>query len=580
MTARHLFENPEIRPSDISSEHFIRLLEMQSNLLGIAAATHETQGLTEKLCLLAEQLEPESVASIMLRNEADGKMYVHAGPSLPTEAIDALNGLDVGSGSCGNVVAHDEEMYVCNTMEDRRWDNVREFAVQFNVMACWAAPVRNDINEVIGSFALSSFQRREPNAFQKTLLKICASIAGILIQKEKYQQRNREWETEVLKLQKLESIGVLAGGIAHDFNNLLGIITGNIDMALRGVNENSKMHHFLSSAEKAASNAIHLTGQLLTFSKGGIPVKKPSNIRQIVRESADFVLHGSNVNLKFNCQCNNCNRNGMEWVAEVDNGQISQVIQNLVINARQAMTDRGAITVRCNLVNHAEGDTKNIIKPGAYFKIDIEDTGPGIEEDIIDKIFDPYFTTKPNGNGLGLAITHAIVRKHGGHILADSTGDGARFTVYLPATSNPSKHEIRNVIDINKLQVRHKGRVLVVDDQEMLREVARAMLEDLGYEVVEAEEGRHAVEIYKISLDRNDPIDLTIMDLTMPKGMDGKDATRRILSINPDAKIVVCSGYSTDSAMSNYSDYGFQAAISKPYKLEELDETLSAVMWR
>ena len=578
MTARHLFENPDIQLSDISSEHFMRLLEMQSNILGIAAATHETQGLTEKLCLLAEELEPESVASIMLRNETDGQMYVHAGPSLPAEAIEALNGLDVGSGSCGNVVAHDEEMYVCNTMEDRRWDNVREFAVQFNVMACWAAPVRNDNNEVIGSFALSSFQRRNPNVFQKTLLRICASIAGILIQKEKYLQRNKEWETEVLKLQKLESIGVLAGGIAHDFNNLLGIITGNIDMALRGVNENSKTLRFLSCAEKAAYNAKHLTGQLLTFSKGGIPVKKPGNIKQIVHESADFVLHGSNVNLKFNCQCYNCDSNGMGWIAEVDNGQISQVIQNLVINARQAMIEGGVITVSCNLVTHAEGDTKNIIKPGAYFKIDIEDTGPGIEKDIIDKIFDPYFTTKPTGNGLGLSITYAIVRKHGGHILADSTSDGARFTVYLPAISNPSKHEISIVTEINKSQIRHKGRVLVVDDQEMLREVARAMLEDLGYEVVEAEEGRQAVELHKTSLESNDPIDLTIMDLTMPKGMGGKDATKHILSINPDAKIVVCSGYSTDSAMSKHSDYGFRAAISKPFKFEELDETLSAVM--
>lgn len=581
MTERHLFTNPEIKQSHVSPEKFERLLELQSNILGMAASSCDCTGLAEKLCLLAEQLEPESVASIMLRNQSDNCMYVHSGPSLPIEAIEALNGLAVGKGSCGNVVAHNDEMFVSNTLQDKRWDDLRGFAEKFNVLSCWASPVRNDANEVIGSFALSSFQVSEPNSFQQTLLRICASIAGILIQKEKYLEQSKELEKESLKSQKLESIGVLAGGIAHDFNNLLGIIIGNLDLAIHKTDQHSKVRAYLESAERASSKAIHLAQQLLTFSKGGSPVKKPTNIKTLLHESAKFVLHGSNVSLEFNCrQCDACDNHQPSWRADLDSGQISQVVQNLVLNARQAMQDGGRIKITCDLVSNTDDDNTLFLRPGDYFKIDIEDTGRGIPEDIIDKIFDPYFTTKAGGSGLGLSLAYSIINKHGGHIYTRSTaGEGACFTIYLPAKYQTAA-DLNDIYDEkSQSTTQHKGRVMIVDDQEMIREVAHAMLEELGYEVIHAEEGSVAIDMYKSAMTGSNPIDLTIMDLTIPGGMGGKEAVKEILALEPNAKIIVCSGFSTDSVMSRYKEFGFQAAINKPYKFEELEKTITTVMY-
>jgi CheY-like chemotaxis protein len=317
---------------------------------------------------------------------------------------------------------------------------------------------------------------------------------------------------------------------------------------------------------------------LLTFSKGGAPVKKPANIKALFQESADFVLQGSNVNLEFNCLCNACDGSNKPWIAEVYSGQISQVVRNLVLNARQAMPDGGAIKITCKLINHIHDDKKLFLKPGNYFLISLEDNGPGIPEGIIDKIFDPYFTTKAEGNGLGLSLTHSIIKKHGGHISAHSkAGQGACFTVYLPAHTGIANMDTV-VHRCPASSHKHKGRIMVVDDQEMLREVASAMLEELGYEVVQAEEGRSAIAMYKKALKSENPIDLTILDLTIPGGMGGKETVREILSIKPDAKVIVCSGYSTDSAMARYKDFGFRAAINKPYKFEDLEEAIISVL--
>lgn len=573
MTDKNTFINSVTDFSPIRQSDFDELLELQSSILGVAASNNDCLELMNQLCIMAEKLTPDSVASIMLYEKSENRLYVHAAPSLSPEAVEALNGLQVGFGSCGNAVYHDEAMYVSNTRKDSRWCETISFAEVFNVSACWSVPFHNGNNEVIGTFALSSFEVREATNFQRKLLDTCAHIAGILLQKEMYLEQSALWEKETIKSEKLESIGVLAGGIAHDFNNLLSIVIGNLEMAGRAISAHSKAHLSLSSAEKATRRAAELTQQLLTFSKGGDPVKKLSDLREIVRDSAEFVLHGSGVALSFDCQCDP----DEILMSAIDDGQISQVVQNLVINARQAMSNRGDIKITFSSASILSDDDNSKLKAGRYHKIAVQDSGPGVPAEDIDKIFDPYFTTKSEGSGLGLALSFSIIKKHDGYLYVEAEeGIGSCFTIYLPASDACYEDLCKDVGSLSN--VSSKGRILIMDDQEMLHEVAEAMLEELGFQVVHADDGVEAVEKYRQAIMGTEQIDLVIMDLTIPGGMGGKDAVQEILSFDADAKVIVCSGYSNDSVMSQYDEYGFKGALSKPYNLDELEKTISKAL--
>ena len=574
MTERSLFTNTVEDHSPIVQSEFDELLELQNSILGVSVSNDNCKELLVKLCLMAEQLTPDSVASIMLYEKYDGKLYVHTAPSIPQEAIDALNGLQVGCGSCGNAVYHDEAMYVNNTLDDNRWCETRTFAETFKISACWSIPFYNESNEIFGTFALSSFEVRDATNFQRKLLDTCASIASVLLQKEKYLEQKALWEKETLRAEKLESIGVLAGGIAHDFNNLLGIVIGNLEMTDRVLDPDSKAANYITAASKASKRAAELTQQLLTFSKGGDPVKKLGDVVEVVRESAEFVLHGTGVALTFECSCEEGDN---VLVADIDNGQISQVVQNIIINARQAMNDEGAIHITFSDVETVPGISEASMSAGHYYKVEIHDTGSGIPDDIIDKIFDPYFTTKSGGSGLGMASSFSIVKKHDGFLFAESEeGNGTCFTLYLPASDSLPAEKPDNVVNINKSKV--KGRVMIMDDQEMLHEVAEAMLEELGYQTVHALDGIEAIEKYRERSVGSEPIDVVIMDLTIPGGMGGEEAVQGVLSIDDNAKVIVCSGYSNDSVMARFADYGFKGALSKPYNIDELDSMLSQMM--
>jgi len=236
-------------------------------------------------------------------------------------------------------------------------------------------------------------------------------------------------EEEILKVKKLESVGVLAGGIAHDFNNILTAILGNISLALISGNLDEKTRKRLTEAEKASVRAKDLTQQLLTFSKGGEPIRETAPIADLIRDSADFVLHGSNVSCRYLLPDD-------LWLADVDRGQISQVIQNLIINAKHAMPDGGIIEVEAKNTESLIPPDRALPGPNRYIRITISDHGAGIPANLIDKIFDPYFTTKEKGSGLGLAISHGIITKHDGFISVRSKqGEGTTFTIYLPAST-------------------------------------------------------------------------------------------------------------------------------------------------
>jgi len=371
-------------------------------------------------------------------------------------------------------------------------------------------------------------------------------------------------QEELLKAKKLESVSVLAGGIAHDFNNILAAILGNINLALIFTEEDDKRHKLLSQAEKASLRAKDLTQQLLTFSKGGEPVKTIASIGEIIRDSADFVLRGSK------SRCDYHFAEGL-WPVKIDSGQIGQVIQNIIINAFHAMPEGGVIDVTCANYDKAQGDAL-LNQTESYIKITIKDSGIGIPPTLIDKIFDPYFSTKHEGSGLGLAISHSIINKHGGHIMVDSVqGEGSTFAIYLPALEG---EKIGEPQEGKPLQIRDSGKVLVMDDEEMIRSIADEMLSHLGFHVVLAKDGAESIDFYKKEMEADTPFDFVIMDLTVPGGMGGKEAVKKILQIEPKAKVIVSSGYSNDPIIANFIDYGFSGAIIKPFQLKNLQEVI------
>ena len=377
-------------------------------------------------------------------------------------------------------------------------------------------------------------------------------------------------QKELLKIRKLETVGVLAGGIAHDFNNIIAAIMGNIELAQYSLKPSEKAYRQLDNAIKACARAHELSLQLLTFSKGGSPVKKRTSLPELIKESADFVLHGSRIICHYAFPPD-------LWPAEIDRGQISQVIQNLVLNSIHAMPQGGNLEISCSNFSDPELLKKLNLPLGRYVRIEIRDSGTGIPEQIIDKIFEPYFSTKHTGSGLGLAIVHSIISKHGGTIRVESgPGQGTTFTILIPACLDHEEDDQKeNAGHLEKTD--RKAVVLVMDDDDMVRTLASEILRTLGHEAIEASNGEEAVEIYKNRMKDHEPIDLLIMDLTVPGGMGGVEALEELLKIDPNVKAVVASGYSNDPVMSHYQKYGFAAALLKPYTIKEVSEVISFV---
>ena len=369
-------------------------------------------------------------------------------------------------------------------------------------------------------------------------------------------------EEEQLKVQRLESLGVLAGGIAHDFNNLLTAVLGNISLWKHqkemGLEGSLGQEQLLEETVKAITRARGLTEQLLTFSRGGRPVKKLVALRQLLTEAVSFALSGSNVEPCFDIAEDLLD-------AELDEGQFVQVVDNLVINARQAMPAGGRLEIKAGNCVRGAG--------GQFVRIVFTDSGSGIPRPNLSKIFDPYYSTKKEGKGLGLAVVYSIVSRHEGHIEVESEpGKGASFAIYLPASVRRSeKIEAKAAPEVKGLKV------LVMDDDESVRTVAQRMLAWLHCSVITACDGEQALLIYEQHLRQDDPIDIVIMDLTVPGRMGGKEAMGRLRALDPQVKAVVSSGYSNDPILSSYRDYGFQAVLTKPYDLKELQLVLATL---
>ena len=389
-------------------------------------------------------------------------------------------------------------------------------------------------------------------------------IVGVVLVFRDVTEKSRIDE-ELTKARKLESVGVLAGGIAHDFNNILTAILGNITLAAHLVSAEKEPYSLLLAAEKAAVRAKSLTQQLLTFSRGGEPVREAASVVEIIRDSATFVLHGGNVKCRFSIPDD-------LWLADIDPGQISQVIQNIIINSRQAMPEGGEIEIACENFEKVPGIPLPL-EEGRYVRILVTDGGVGIPEKILDRIFDPFFSTKQEGSGLGLAITHSIIRKHHGHIAVSSTpGEGSAFDIYLPVAP-PTAGERGGKEEAAEGEFKG-GRVLVMDDEEPVRNLLQSSLSHLGCEVLTAADGAEAISLYRQALENNERIDIVILDLTVPGGMGGREAIGELLALDPDARVIVSSGYSNDPVIARFSDHGFRGVLIKPYRLTELKSAL------
>ncbi|MFH1147603.1 MAG: response regulator [Pseudomonadota bacterium] len=378
----------------------------------------------------------------------------------------------------------------------------------------------------------------------------------------------KQLEAERIKASKLESIGVLAGGIAHDFNNILTAILGNITLAKLYSKPTDKIYDKLVDSERACLRAKDLTGQLFAFSKGGGPVKKTVSIDKLIKDTALFAVRGSNVQCRLSIEKD-------LWPVDVDESQIAQVINNIVINAEQAMPGGGTIEVTAaNSVVRPEDNLP--LKDGPYVKISVEDHGTGISREHLSRVFDPYFTTKQEGSGLGLTVSYAIVKNHNGFIDVESdVGVGTTFHVFLPASVQEIEERI--VTERGEI-VRGKGKILVMEDEELVRVVIGHMLAHLGYSVEYAGDGKQAIEQYLHAKSQGNPFDAVIMDLTIPGGMGGREAIRRLRDLDSEVKAVVSSGYSNDPIMSDYENYGFKAVIAKPYRIEDLSRVLHEVV--
>ncbi|MBM3463151.1 MAG: response regulator [Armatimonadetes bacterium] len=370
-------------------------------------------------------------------------------------------------------------------------------------------------------------------------------------------------QSERLKNQQIEMMAVLAGGLAHDFNNFLTTVSLNLHLVKRRSN-NVDTVAIIEDIERALGRARDLTQQFLTFSKSGAPVLKTTCVSHLIRESASFAVRGSNVLCRFDLPED-------LWSAAIDDAQISQVLNNAIINAEQSMPHGGCITVRAHNVDLAA--RMDELPPGRYVCVSIEDEGTGMSPETQERIFQPYFTTKKKGAGLGLASAKSIIRSHGGAIKVEShEGEGSRFDIYLPASVNRPEEEPEP--DDERTG---RGRVLVMDDDDQIRKALSPVLHELGYESQFASDGSEAIDAFQRAREDAVPFDAVIMDLTVPGGMGGREALRHLLALDPQVKVIASSAYANDDVARNPTAYRFTAFLRKPYSVPELSVTLSTV---
>jgi two-component system cell cycle sensor histidine kinase/response regulator CckA len=388
------------------------------------------------------------------------------------------------------------------------------------------------------------------------------------------ETERKRMEGHLLKSQKMEAIGTLVGGVAHDFNNILMAIVGNISLAQMHTTPGDNIFERLVEAEKACLRAKELTQKFMAFSEGERPVKKAGSVSGPLRDSVTLTLSGSNVRCDFSIASD-------LWRVAFDEGQMRRVFNNLITNAKEAMPKGGVVKVAAEniAIGEAEANARLPLKKGRHLKISIQDQGKGIPRERLSNIFDPYFSTKERGTqkgmGLGLSIAYSIIKQHDGYIEAASKeGVGTTFSLYLPVSEKQTSEKK----EAEQIPPAHRGKILLMDDEKMVRDVTGQMLSRVGYEVAFAKDGTEAIALYAKAKNSGEPFKAVILDLTVPGGMGGKNTMEQLLEIDPGVKGIVSSGYNADPVMTDCRHYGFRAAIAKPYRFAELSKVLEEVI--
>lgn len=542
------------------------LLEAQQNIIEKIALGEKLEITLNTICLKIESIinSPYVRSTILLLN---GNILRHgAAPSIAKSYCDAIDGVEIGDGvgSCGTAAFLNQQVIVTDIENDPLWANFKSLALDHDLRACWSTPIMSSHNKVLGTFAIYNSKVATPNKEFLDLINHFTHLSSLAIEKVKI-------EKELVSYKKLESIGILAGGMAHDFNNILTGLFGNIELAKNQLKFDDPAYKYIETAHHAIDEAKSLTQQLLTFAEGGDPLLELIDIESVILHSIKLSLSGSNVNAILDLSEN-------LWSVSADKGQLSQVINNIIINANQAMALGGNIVIKAeNIEKIEQNQIKSQQQP--FIKISITDEGRGISTSDLEKIFDPYFSTKQKGNGLGLASAQSIITKHGGYISVKSRVDvGTTFYIYLPAERISSQSKAKNASIQIKTTNASAGHVLIMDDNEMILSLSSDMIDSFGYTVDTAIDGKEAIAKYIVSRENGKPFDVVIMDLTIPGGMGGKEAVNRLLELDPQAKVIVSSGYSNDPIMANYLEYGFQDRLIKPFKMNELEKVLTSVL--
>lgn len=414
------------------------------------------------------------------------------------------------------------------------------------------------------SFGLRKDGSEFPAEIQTRMTTYDGEIARVTVLRDITLRKKAE--VDLLTIQKLESVGTLAGGLAHDLNNILTGLFGNLSLAKIQIKPTDPSYKFISKAEESLTRFTHITNKLLTFSKGGQPVIEPVNLADLAEEVINFDLAGSNVIPVFNTERH-------LWNANVDKGQIQQVFSNLIINANQAMPNGGNLYVSLTNCDNTSGVVQNL-PPGLYVKVEIIDQGVGIKPENLINIFDPYFSTKQNGSGLGLTSVHSIISQHEGLITVSSKVDhGTLFKIYLPALKQGTPNN-KELVKDKVTAIKRTNKILLVDDDTEVCTVCSTMLESLNCSVEIANNGVQAVDKFIEAKEQNQPFDIAILDLTIPGEAGGVEIVKQLLQIDQETKMIVSSGYSDNPVMASFKEYGFSAILAKPYTLEKLADVL------
>ncbi|MHC4954872.1 MAG: response regulator [Planctomycetota bacterium] len=522
------------------------------------------------MALIVEAKNPGLRCSILLIDSEHEHIRGGAGPSLPDAYNSAVEGLRIGPmvGSCGTAAFWNVPVVVENIAEDPLWKDLRDAAKLAGVGACWSHPVTTSQGGVLGAMALYNDEPRAPTQRQMDALEIAARMVGLAVERDRLEE-------QVRRSAKLKALGVLAGGIAHDFNNLLSAVLGNAEMGLEALTEDSPARQYLQAIVTASESATDLCDQMLAYAGRGLVTTEPVECNELVNELGGLlkVALSKKATLIHDLV-------DAPLCVLADRGQLRQVIMNLITNASEAIGNaegRIVIATRARTLTRDDLDARHPsdnLQPGEYVQIRVSDTGVGMNTETRARLFDPFFTTKATGRGLGLAAVQGIVRGHDGAIAMDSApGRGTVFTVLLPRSAEPCDC-LPSLADAESEP--HHECVLVVDDEDLVREVHGEILESAGYEVLYARDGQDAVEVFQREGDR---IDCVLMDLSMPR-LDGEESFRELRKIQSDVRVILITGYAEQATFDRLKDTGFAGFIKKPAKVPDLLAKVAEVLSR